>query len=958
MSPDLLISLGLFATLFFGIAALSLHRAIPSSLWEHPSVYALSFLGVSGIIFFFGSIELVGRYGVAGLLGIFAYGGIFVLAPLFIEPLRWISHSHAFSSLPDLLAYRYRSPWATRASSITLALASLPIAAAQLSALGLTFSSSAPAEYWPVVSIALLALIFILLFSRPDRATKAITGVSACGALLGLSAVLACGYFAVFDVFGSFDALNHWAEDSSQDSVILRFEYGYALILLFFPLAFIMPQQGLLQTLSIWWPRHSPSSWRFPALLLLVTAPVFPILWAGLKLRLDAPLQQYVATLPLVLDIGWLRILTLVATLFIAVGLLAVIAMALGKILVTGLSMIPKEGLGEVDLDRWLHRHRLLASSAWLALAFVFAAVTPSHSVSQLSIVGMLGLIQLLPGIIGMLYIPKVNHQGFLCGLLVGLGLWFYGIVGPLFGGPTTTSLGGFQIGTGTENWPFWLLESLVANTLVALGVSLVTTMSEEEKHHAHASMVDNLPTPQRQSLELGTIALIESRLAGSIGRIAAQRELAAAQEKLHIDMEQQRPLALRMLRDRLSFQLSAKLGTLTSDRIIDQVIPISQSQDVDDISLLESQLASAGNALSGVAAELNKLRLYHRQTVENLPMGVFSFDTDGEILLWNQTMEVYTGIRSCDIEGGNLADLKAPWVDIFTLFRDDAAVSWPAHEIHHPERGPLWFHLSKFRVTHNSPFYSGHQIMVVEDITERLRLIQELAHAERLTAVGRLAAGVAHEIGNPITGISCLAQDLRSESNEPQTLESAAAILDLTERVSSIVYNLIDFSRSDHRGPLKPVCLSHTVDRTIQLLQLDKEAKVVEFRSTIPEDQEVLGDEHQLMQVFVNLLANARDASPINGVVEIHSENSDDRHCSVYVTDWGSGIPTDLLPRVMDPFFTTKDPGQGTGLGLSIVYSIMRFHRGTLKLISPWDGNTGTRVVLALERPTASSTT
>ena len=954
MSLDVLLGLALFGLLFFGLAAASQWRGIPQRLWQHPATFSLAFLGATGVIFFFGSIELVGRYGVGGLIGIFAFSGLFILSPLFLEPIRWISRSHALATLPDMLVFRFRDPRVSVASSLLLATACLPMATAQFRVIIDLFPQRGDGQSTTALGLmaglTLCAATFIHFFGQPRRATRAVPGVCASASLLAIVALGCTGLVAVYEVFGGIDALNQWAETSNQDQIIMRFDNAYALILLFFPLALILPQQGFLLTFSNWWPRHAPSGWIMPLLLMLVTLPVFPVLWAGLTLHLDAPLQLYYLSLPTALEHRWLSILIVVALLMAGLCLITVTAMAVGKLLVTSCLVKRDQAFGQSDLDHWLNRRRFAMATAWLAAVFVFSALNQSRSVADLTITAMIGVSQLLPGVIATLYMPKINARGFLAGLGTGCLLWIYGVVAPVFFNADPPQIFGMSIATGPENWPFWLLESLVANLLMALLVSLVTKTSDEEYRYAYQCMVDNLPAPQRQGLEIRPPEQIRRDLGKRIGGPAAAREMADAIAALDIDTGDLRPVTMRTLRDQLCFQLSAKLGTLTADHIIEQVMPSGEGPAVDDISLLESQIAAAGSGLSGLAAELNKLRLYHRRTLENLPIGVCSIDSQGEILLWNNTMANHTNVGKLRAEGANVADIESPWGDVLAAFRAAREDSWENREVRVDGRGK-WFHFSKHSVEDHSPVYANYQIILMEDITEHIQLVRELSHAERLTSVGRLAAGVAHEIGNPVTGISCLAQDMIEESAEEETRDSARTILGLTERITSIVSTLINFSRRDQDIAVRALPLSSPVESAIKLLKLNKDAKAVEFRSTIPEDLMVRADPHQLTQVFVNLFANARDASGEGDLIEVSADVKAGEQVAIYVTDYGTGISRDNINRVMDPFFTTKDPGEGTGLGLSLVYSIMRTQGGGVTIDSPVAGGRGTRVTLTLDR-------
>ena len=952
---DALLPLMLFSVLFLGIGGAAQLPCFPKRLWQHPLTFALSFLGAGGVIFFFGTIELVGRYGIAGLIGLFAFSLPFVFSPLFLEPLRWMSRSNAFTTLPDLLIYRFRHPWIGKASGLLMALAGLPLAAAQLSAFGSLPIVHGHNELLLMLLMIAVASSFIWLFGRPEKAVHALPGVTASATLIAIITLFSCGYLALNYVFGGMAEMNQWAETSGSDQVVLRFENVHALILLFLPMTLILPQHSYMQTLSNWWPRHSPSAWMIPALVMIITFPVIPLLWSGLEVPVDAPLHQYPNVLPYILNTPWLQHLSILTLLFVSVSLLVVIAMALGKVLLVCFAITVEQRFAS-DMDQWLFRRHSLFASLWLLAALGFSALSKSTSITDLSIAGMIGMIQLLPALVGTLYVPTINFKGVLAGMLVGTSLWLVGIVSYVFTGLDTLDFFGKTVTTGPGNWPFWLLESLVANLLVTLIVSLLTKTSREEKRHAYLCLVDSLPTPQRQSFEIVPLEQVRQRLAQWIGLEAAEREVALASKNIHLSRNDHRPLALRLLRDRLGFQLSSKLGTLKSEAIVEAVLPTGSGTAIDDITLLESQLASAGGELSGLAADLNKLRLFHRKTLENLPIGVCSLDPNGEVILWNLSMAQITGIKAADAEGAQFRDFKEPWGRLFDQFCQSQSDMWPAHEVDHPDNGLSWYHMTKHRAEETSPLYSGYQVVLMEDISDRLRLVQELAHAERLTSVGRLAAGVAHEIGNPVTGISCIAQDMIAESKEAETRSYANTILDLTNRISSIVRTLMDFSRSGGDVlTLSPVSLKTSVHQAIQLLKLDKSAKTVEFNLAIADDHRVMGDLHQLTQVFVNLLVNSRDASPAGSRIDVTCEQGEDNQLIVHVTDCGSGIPDDLMGRVMDPFFTTKEPGAGTGLGLSLVYSIVRLHKGSIKITSPVANGQGTKVSITLTTPTTS---
>jgi len=228
----------------------------------------------------------------------------------------------------------------------------------------------------------------------------------------------------------------------------------------------------------------------------------------------------------------------------------------------------------------------------------------------------------------------------------------------------------------------------------------------------------------------------------------------------------------------------------------------------------------------------------------------------------------------------------------------------------------------------------------------------KELLHKERLAALGRLAAGVAHEIGNPVTGIACLAQNLEYDSDSEEVREVAREIIKQTERVTRIVDSLVHFSHlGNHCGTseLRPCNVADCVDEAVHLLSLDQSARRVTFENRCDRELLVEGNSPQLLQVFVNLLSNAREASREGDSVRI-SATTEPPWARITVSDDGCGVPAALQREVFEPFVTTKDPGKGTGLGLALVYRIVTDLGGDIAITSPLHGDgSGTAVSVRL---------
>jgi signal transduction histidine kinase len=333
--------------------------------------------------------------------------------------------------------------------------------------------------------------------------------------------------------------------------------------------------------------------------------------------------------------------------------------------------------------------------------------------------------------------------------------------------------------------------------------------------------------------------------------------------------------------------------------------------------------------------------------------MGVCSLAKDQEILMWNKAMEELTEIPAHRIVGSRLSALSEPWRGLLQHF-----IELPDQHLHKQRLGldgqTRWLNLHKAAI--DEPLTPGNSglVLLVEDLTETQYLEDKLVHSERLASIGRLAAGVAHEIGNPITGIACLAQNLREErEGDGELTEISEQILEQTKRVSRILQSLMSFAHSGgHQQTDEPVCLAQVAQEAIGLLSLNRRSVEVEFFNLCDSDHWVDGDPQRLAQVLINLLSNARDASPPGAAIRVKTEASE-HTVDLIVEDEGSGIPKAIIDRLFEPFFTTKDPGKGTGLGLALVYSIVEEHYGQIIIDSPVDPEhqRGTRIRVTLPR-------
>lgn len=242
-----------------------------------------------------------------------------------------------------------------------------------------------------------------------------------------------------------------------------------------------------------------------------------------------------------------------------------------------------------------------------------------------------------------------------------------------------------------------------------------------------------------------------------------------------------------------------------------------------------------------------------------------------------------------------------------------------------------------------------------VQQREEQLKLTtrQEIGRSEKLASIGRLAAGVAHEINNPLTSVLTFAHLLKEKpSMDDQDQQDLDLIIHETTRVADIVSNLLDFARE--RPPMKePLDVNDVVRRTVRLIRSQKQFDRITIEEALDEGiSRVEGDRNQLQQVLLNLALNSCAAMPGGGSIRIATSAAGGR-VRIEVADSGCGIPADVLDKIFDPFFSTKPVGKGTGLGLSVSLGIVQQHGGSLEVESEVGRGTRFTIVLpALDEP------
>ena len=385
---------------------------------------------------------------------------------------------------------------------------------------------------------------------------------------------------------------------------------------------------------------------------------------------------------------------------------------------------------------------------------------------------------------------------------------------------------------------------------------------------------------------------------------------------------------------------------------------------DSDDLDLLRSVAAHAAAAVAG-AQHLDRLReqvtLVQRlksrteALVEASPIAIVMIDQEGLVRHWNQAAERLLEKRRDEV-------LEHSYVDVLPEALHEQ-VRQALYTVRRTRRS-FRVRIGEGRLVNltcsplGAPSALDGLLLTLDDVTEQVRMEEQLIQQDRLASVGMLAAGVAHEVNTPLTGISSYAQILLEETPaEDPRRPLLEKVVTQAGRASKIARGLLSLSRPSGEGGLAlgPVDLMDLAEETVGLIAPQVRRAGARVTWDRPR-QPVLaqGDRSRLQQVVMNLLLNALDAVGEGGEITLRAWEERDGMARLEVRDNGVGIPAEARDKVFDPFFTTKGSGAGTGLGLSISYAIVREHAGTLVVDSEPGRGTAMRMLLPLAAASA----
>jgi two-component system, NtrC family, sensor kinase len=412
----------------------------------------------------------------------------------------------------------------------------------------------------------------------------------------------------------------------------------------------------------------------------------------------------------------------------------------------------------------------------------------------------------------------------------------------------------------------------------------------------------------------------------------------------------------------------------------------ISRTADGDYLSSVDVELLVTLAGYVGIAIEnatlyrslqrkmeeYERLKEFSENIVESINVGILAADLEDRVESWNSQIEQLTGIPRVQALGRRLSDLfPAELAEQFFRVRGETGIhhiykfvlrpAQRAEATHANGNGsgyplPARFHEATLNIA-IAPLVSKDQeqigrLIIFDDVTDRAELEQRLVQADKLSSIGLLAAGVAHEVNTPLAVISTYAQMLAKQvAEDSQKSMILDKIAKQTFRASEIVNSLLNFSRTSTTS-FGDVSLNRVVQETLSLLEHQLQKAGVQVRTEFePDLPPVHGNTGKLQQVFLNLFLNARDAMSGGGTLEIRTW-AEGTGVRVEVADSGPGIAPEHIHRIYDPFFTTKAARKGTGLGLSVTYGIIQEHGGSIEVSNRRSGGATFR----LELPVSAS--
>lgn len=925
---DLLIPLvgaGLYLITLIGISELVERRADLTKLAQHPITYSLA-LGVYATSWtFYGSVGFASRFGYDFLAISLGVVLSCLAIPVLWRPLARIVHKHNLTSVADLVAFRFQSPMAGALVTLFMLIGLMPYFSLQMRAISGTagFITGGAAPAWASLVYALLLVAFAatlgVRYADPRFQRPGLLATLAVESLVKLGAITMAGAIVLFGVFDGFSDVDEFLRQNPdllhQMYAPVRQDGWLALLSVAFFAAFLLPRQFHVAFVERPSDRHlRHTMWALPLLLGLMNLPLPLLYWAGsAKLSLDVSPDHYVLAS---IEHPLARLIVFIGGLSAASAMLLVSSMALSEMVVKHLVVPLRSQEKPLSYSRVVIMRRVVIA-ALLLFGVLLEANTPAASgLVDLGLISFAAVLQLVPGVLAVLFWDRATMRGFIIGLIAGGLVWVDVIAAPWLG------LGGLHswllsIDPSPEDIRTTAIGSSIAlNAMLFVGVSLLCKQRNEERAAADTLILGTA----RWDRAPETADELVARVGRALGASSAEELIERARASTELS-------EIKSLSQAVERELSEVVGPLRAQWIVsgDQHQRARAGTDVaTELDYWRTRDDSPPE--SATERSLQLVRAYLDELIEAMPLGLCTFDASARVIVWNNAMEQITGASAQDTRGQSIPQLPAPWGEVLGAHIDPQVTTSTEHEVMVRDGS------SRVVSVRRAPWQEERGVaLLIEDITTQRHLEAQVIHKDRLATLGRLAAGVAHEVGNPLAGMMMVARNVAREREDEELEERLGLIEQEGKRIEEIVRALLVFGRKEPvlQPKSEDVEFGALLHDAIRLVKLNRHAKELEWVIEIEDDLHVTGDPDRLRQVFINLLTNACDASDHNGQLQICAWRDHDGVLAA-IEDRGEGIAEAHAERIFEPFFTTKS-GHGSGLGLSISFAIIQDHGGEL---------------------------
>ncbi len=945
---------------------------------------------------FYGSVGLAANHGLEFLTIYLGPACVALLWPVLLRKLVRVSKEQRITSVSDFIASRYgKSAALGSLVAVLVVCGMIPYIALQLKAVSVSFRMIVQEEsvldvFDPTLLVAAtLALFGILFGARNLDFTKHQTGLMtavAVESVVKLAAFLFVGVYVTWGLFGGFGDLFGRIAAHPEWSRLLTLDHppaaSYprwtAMLLISMMAVMFLPRQ--FHVLVVQNQREADVgavSWSFPLYLLLVNLFVLPIAAAGLLVfsEAGAGADSFILRLPLHFGSHLMSVVVFLGGFSAATAMIVVDSLALSKMITNDviLPILLRRRHTEAIYGITLFYTRL-AMLGVVGLGFVWARMERGQLLLvEMGLLSFIAVTQCAPATLLGLYWRRGNRQGAYAGISAGFFMWFYTLIIPALVkegilSPSFLADGPFGYGllrptaflglTGLDAISHGVFWSLFFNVGGYVAVSLFTEQRADDRAQAAAFVgaagEEKHPAGAPAILSAPEIERLVHHYVGEEEAPAIVRELFRGKAPAELSVPEL--LALRIRFERL---LAASLGAAAARMIVEDHFTISKAEAQQLVTSFQEMQRS----LRVTEEEVKRSERLLASVVQSVDDCIFTADISGRLVTMNPAGQRLLGYGESEV--GRLRDEEL-------LGPEDRGRAGPAIA-HAVEAGQGWsgqvMGLTAAGTTFPAHlavrciFDADGQLMgtvgVLRDLTEQVETQRRLIQREKLASLGEMAAGVAHEIRNPLGGIKMATRLLSSAEPDgsPLSQEMARTILAGIAEIEGIINTLLDFTR-DTRLERNEYQLVRILAPVVEAAAAEGHGRGITVAyGRVDREAAVLADGQKLRQVFANVIKNALEAieprAAGTGRVEVNLYGEADR-VTVEVADDGIGISAEDREKIFLPFFTTKP--SGTGLGMSIVKKIVDLHGGDIGIESA--PGRGTRVRISLPAGPAAAGT